>query len=289
MRKIRRLIHFRRLALAKAGEGMDGTSEEEDPSESAAGNAEISHVANGGGSDPLRSGIRALCDQLLHSTSVDGAAVAILTGSRHVRELLYASDTVARQLDELQFTLGEGPCLDAFFQNWPQLWAHLDTTITVDALWPGFAVEALHLGAQAVFAFPVPDHSGPLGVLEIYRNTPGGLRPGEAERATDIAAAIGDTLQRNLTTHHAANPDTAIETIDAIHWAATTGVDPYTRAAVHIAAGITAIQLNTSPDDGLDLIRAYAYAQQRSTTTVAADIIGRRLSLRDHHGRPPHL
>jgi hypothetical protein len=56
-------------------------------------------------------------------------------------------------------------------------------------------------------------------------------------------------LQRNSPTHHAANPDTAI---DAIHRAATTGVNPYTRAAVHIAAGITAIQLNTSPDDGWD-------------------------------------
>jgi hypothetical protein len=85
--------------------------------------------------------------------------VAILTGSRHVRELLYTSDTVARQLDELQFTLGEGPCLDAFFQNWPQLWAPLHTTIAVDALWPGFAAEAVNLGAQALLAFPVPEVS----------------------------------------------------------------------------------------------------------------------------------
>ena len=268
---------------------MDGTSEE-DPSESASDNAAIPHAASGAGpgSGPLRSGIRASCEQLIHSTSVDGAAVAILTGSRHVRELLYASDTIARQLDELQLTLGEGPCLDAFFRNRPQLWAHLDTTITVDALWPGFAVEALQLGAPAVFAFPVPDLCGPLGVLEVYRNTPGELRPGEEQRAIDCAAAIGDTLLENWTTHHAAHPDTAIDTIDTIDAAAATGVDPYTRAAVHIAAGITAIQLNTSPADGLDLIRAYAYAQRRSTTTVAGDIIGHRLSLRDHHGGTPH-
>jgi hypothetical protein len=264
---------------------MDSTSEE-DPSESAADYAESPHAATGGvpGGDPLRSGIRALCDQLVESTSLDGAAVAILTGSRHLRELVYASDTVARQLDELQFTLGEGPCLDAFFQNWPQLWAHLDTTLAVDALWPGFAVEAVQLGAHAVFAFPVPDHSGPLGVLEVYRNTPGELRPGEAEYAISCAAAIGDTLLRNWTPDHAAHPNTAIDAIDR---AEATGVDPYTRTAVHIAAGITAVQLNTSPHDGLDLIRAYAYAQQRSTTTVAGDIIGRRLSLRDHHGGTP--
>lgn len=258
----------------------------EDPSESASERADTAHAATGGGpgGDPLRSGISAACDQLVHSTSVDGAAVAILTGSRHVRELLYASDTVARELDELQFTLGEGPCLDAFFQNWPQLWAHLDTTLTVDALWPGFAVEAVGLGAHAVFAFPVPDRCGPLGVLEVYRSTPGQLGPGEEQRATDCAAAIGATLLANWTTHHAAAPDT-MQAIDA---AAATGVDPYTRAAVHIAAGITAMQLSTSPDDGLDLLRAYAYAQHRSTTAVAGDIIGRRLSLRDHHGDTPH-
>jgi hypothetical protein len=96
-------------------------------------------------------------------------------------------------------------------------------------------------------------------------------------------------LLRNWNPHHDANPDTEIEAIDAIHHAATTGIDPYTRAAVHIAAGMTAIQLKTSPEDGLDLIRAYAYAQQRSTTTVAGDIIGRRLMLRDQHGGTPHL
>lgn len=266
---------------------MDSTSQD-DPSGSAPDNAEKSHAATSGGRgrDALHGGIRALCEGLIHATSVDGAGVAILTGSRRVRDLLYASDTVARGLDELQFTLGEGPCLDAFFANCPQLWAHLDTTITVDALWPGFAVEAVQLSAHAVFAFPVLAHSGPLGVLELYRCTPGALTPGDTERAIDCAAAIGDILLMNWTAHQAAavDPDTVIDAIDA---AAATGVDPYTRAAVHIAAGMTAVQLNTSPDDGLDLLRAHAYAQQRSTTTVAGDIIGRRLSLRDQHGDTP--
>lgn len=257
--------------------------DDEDGSSELHGGPEMPHAAADGG---VRRGdlpsilVGALCDQLTDSTSVDGAAVAILTGDRRTRELLYATDATARALDELQFTLGEGPCLDAYIHNWPQLWAHLDTTIAVDALWPGFAVEAIRLGARAIFAFPIHGRSGPVGVFELYRNTAGPLSPGEAECAADCAGAIADALPRSWPSHHARSADVG-SAIDAIDTAARDGVDPFTRSAVHIAAGITAIQLNTSPNVGLELLRAYAYAQQLPTSAVASDIIGRRLSLRD--------
>ena len=36
-----------------------------------------------------------------------------------VRKLVYATGEVARRLDDLQFTLGEGPCLDVFTAHRP--------------------------------------------------------------------------------------------------------------------------------------------------------------------------
>jgi hypothetical protein len=230
-------------------------------------------TANGehGSGHPLHTGVDLLCARLAKSIGLDGAAVAILTGTRGVRELVYATDRTARQLDELQFTVGEGPCLDAFVLNWPQLWSHLDTTMSVDALWPGFAVAAVAAGARAVFAFPIPGHTGPIGVLEVYRHTAGTLPPLDVERAIECAVAVGDVLLGNWRSYRSAAASDRVED-DA-------PAEPFALSAVHIAAGITAVQLGITPDEGLDRLRAHAYAEQRSISTVAGDIIKRRLSL----------
>lgn len=58
--------------------------------------------------DPLFVGVGVICDTAARLTGVDGAAVAVLTASQNVRELVYATDAVAQQVDELQFTLGQG-------------------------------------------------------------------------------------------------------------------------------------------------------------------------------------
>jgi hypothetical protein len=43
---------------------------------------------------------------------------------------------------------------------------------------------------------------------------------------------------------------------------------------------MVAVQLGVSADEGLARLRAYTYAQSRSITDVAADIVAKRLSLR---------
>ena len=88
--------------------------------------------------DPLFVGISAICDTVVRLTGVDGAAVAVLAPSMGVRELVYATDALAQQLDELQFTLGEGPCVDAYQRGQVGLAAsaasHLGAVIQFDDL-----------------------------------------------------------------------------------------------------------------------------------------------------------
>jgi hypothetical protein len=59
------------------------------------------------------------------STAVDGVAVAVLSRVTQSRELAYATDDVAQQLDELQYTIGEGPCFDAYLDDHPQFYPPL--------------------------------------------------------------------------------------------------------------------------------------------------------------------
>lgn len=57
----------------------------------------------------MYAGVDALCESAVRLTGVDGAAVAVLTPSRRVRDLVYATDHLAQRLDELQYVIGEGP------------------------------------------------------------------------------------------------------------------------------------------------------------------------------------
>lgn len=235
-----------------------------------------------GGGGSLFTGVGAVCETATRLAGVDGAALAVLTASTRVRELVYATDAIAQQIDELQFTIGEGPCLDAYIHGRPLLCAQLDDGAKV-ARWPVFAVDSFNLGVRAVFAFPVPGQRRPVGVLELYRRSPGGLREREQESAAKCAAAIGQTLQSNWD-RYAARAGSAEDAIEA---AAVTAAelhkpaDPFTRSQVYVAAGMVAVQLAVSTDEGLDRLRAYSYAQGRSVSSVSADIIARRLSLQD--------
>jgi hypothetical protein len=232
--------------------------------------------------DSLFAGVAEMCDFAMRGAGTDGAALAVLTRSSHTRELIYATDTMARRLDELQYTVGEGPCLDAYLYDSPQFYPDLDNVVQTSR-WPTFAADATRLGAHALFAFPIPDGQRPAGVLELYRRCAGSLTAAQYASAATCAAAIGVRLQSNWQAH-AAQFDSAEQAIDA---AATAGsasgdsTDAFTRTQIHIAGGMVAVQLAIHADEAIDRLRAYSFARNLAISAVAADIIARRLTLPD--------
>lgn len=235
---------------------------------------------NGPDSDSLFAGVDKLCEQAARGAAADGAALAVVTRDAHTRDLVYATDSDAVRLDELQFTLGEGPCLDAYLDGEPQFHPDLDS-ITGTSRWPTFAAEATALGVHSLFAFPVPSaqrSTEPFGVLELYRRTAGSLTRDQHAVAESAAAAIGRRLQTNWQ-EHCVRYGSTTEAIDASAGAAQNDTDPFTRTQIHVAAGILAVHLNTRPDHALDRLRAHSYSTGRRISAVAADIIARRLIL----------
>lgn len=225
-------------------------------------------------------GVAATCWSATRLTGSDGAVLAVMTGASKQRELVFATDPIAQQIDELQFTLGEGPCLDAYVAAQPLLCPRLGTGAEASR-WPAFCADAVDMGVSAVFAFPVPGHRRPMGVLELYRREAGDLDVAELESASACAVAIGHTLMDNwdALTATAGSADLAIESA-ALHEAAVNGPsDPFSRSQVYVAAGMVAVQLAVPVDEGLDRLRAYAYGTGESVTEIAADIVARRLSM----------
>ncbi|BDE14358.1 hypothetical protein MKCMC460_32180 [Mycobacterium sp. 20KCMC460] len=229
-----------------------------------------------------------MCETAARLTGTDGAAVAVLTARAQVRELVHATDALAQQIDELQFTIGEGPCLDAHQLNEPQLHPELLGDGHAAVRWPVFTAEIIALGVRAVFAFPVPGALGPQAVLELYRRSGGALGDNEHHFALTCADAIARTLQFNWDTHLSAAQSTQAA-IDAVILSAADPhrpADPFTRSQIHVAAGMVAVQAEISVGDALDLLRAYSFSHQQTLTAVAAEVIERRLSFREHREEP---
>jgi hypothetical protein len=83
--------------------------------------------------------VAAVCNAAVLRLGVDGASVTVASGLL-VGEPLFASDELSALLEELQFTIGEGPGADEFGLGSPVLIADLELAV---ARWPGFVPEAL--------------------------------------------------------------------------------------------------------------------------------------------------
>src|SRR5256885_9090917 len=98
----------------------------------------LSRIADGGASDvslPAR-----LCAQCLSALPVSGVALALMSSDGPSGVVLAATDERAGQLEELQFTLGEGPCVEASRSGSPAL--HPDLATAGPQHWPRFGAAA---------------------------------------------------------------------------------------------------------------------------------------------------
>ncbi|GAA3300202.1 hypothetical protein GCM10020295_40320 [Streptomyces cinereospinus] len=130
---------------------------------------------------------RRLCHVAVRLLPVARASVSLCNEGLPVP--LSASDDRAAYLMEVQATLGEGPCLHAARTGAPVIAA--DLTAGRDAgRWPVFAQQATALGVRAVYVLPLGDAAGCLGTLDLYRDTPGALTPGELRTAYLMAGVM---------------------------------------------------------------------------------------------------
>ncbi|WP_329048698.1 ANTAR domain-containing protein [Amycolatopsis sp. NBC_01488] len=191
------------------------------------------------------------------------AAILALRGRARAEEVLGASDQWAAKLAELQYTVGEGPGVEAFGSGSPVLVSDLSVE---QVRWPGFADAALAVGAAAVFAFPLRFGAIRFGTLELVRRRPGGLPSAErrdAALAADLATAA---LLRHTREAERAGHDFAPRPVASFQ-------------DVNVATGMLAAQLQVTLDDAFARLRAHAFGRDRSVLDVARDILERRISL----------
>ena len=214
-----------------------------------------------GGSEWPAAQLCAVCPGIL---SVDGAGVMLMSGDIP-RGSLCASDNVSKLIEDLQYTLGEGPCVDAY---------HLDAVVAEPDLadpaarrWIAFTPPALQAGVRAVFGFPLRVGTVRLGALNLYRDRSGPLT---ADQHAD-ALVMADVMARWVLDVQAGAPS------DVMAQALESGADFH--FMVHNAAGIVSVQEEISVTEALIRLRAFAFSHDRLINDVARDIIDRTLRL----------
>ncbi len=214
-----------------------------------------------GGTDAVARVCRA-CMELLH---VDGVSISVISSTQH-RETLYASDEIISRVESLQFTLGEGPCFEAFHTHRPVLVPELaQTSITA---WPIFASEIGDLPIGAIFAFPIQHGAIGIGAIDLYRRLPGWLS--EEELAT--ALQLVDLAEVALLGRQSNGADGAILEAWLPHL-------PHSREEVHQATGMLIAKFSITAEQALSRLRGYAFVTGVVIEDVAHDITTRRLDL----------
>jgi len=224
--------------------------------------------------DPTLSVADRLCHACVDLLDVDGAAVSLmLEGSS--QGTFGSSDGLSRQLDEFQFTFGEGPCMDAVRAG-PVFAANIADV--AETRWPAFVGSALDLGIGALFALPISLANSHVGALDLYRHAPGPL--------------FGNSLLGGLMAAElAALP--LLDMISAEAELATSGqgepawnqLASLARVEVYQATGMVMAQLGVGPVEALARLRAHAFAQGLTASQVAWSIVERELSLEPDNER----
>jgi hypothetical protein len=196
--------------------------------------------------------LKRLCLACVQHLSVSGAGVSVVSGAG-ARDIVFATDHVSAQIEELQVSLGEGPCIDAWSSRFPVL--EPDLRHPLPGRWPVFAPAARAAGAAAVFALPLQVGQARVGALDVYRDTPGGLSDADVIDARKLGAAVTQVLLRMEPTPSDFS------------------------AEVYQAAGMITVQLDVDISEALARLRAHAYAEECPLREVAHDVVARRLRL----------
>ncbi|GAA5107697.1 GAF and ANTAR domain-containing protein [Alloalcanivorax gelatiniphagus] len=191
------------------------------------------------------------------------AAVALVPGCDHAgitinekRGLVTraSTDEVARQADQLQADLGEGPCLEVMRDQ--------ETLVSADLAseerWPTWAKRACEdLGVGSMMSLPIHTEPRSFGALSLYARAGGGFD------ADDLA--VGQALAAHISVIISAERQ-----IDQL------GVAIDNRTVIGRAEGILMERLQMSEDQSFDYLRRVSSHTNRKLVDVAAEIASTR-------------
>jgi GAF domain-containing protein len=202
-----------------------------------------------------------LCEVCVEVTDMTGAGIMLMSDDLP-RGTVCTTNKVSDLIEQLQFELGEGPCVDACQQGRPIL--EPDLAFPLVPRWLAFREPAVKAGVRAIFGFPLEVGAVRLGALNLYCDRPGPLSFDQHADALVLASIVAQAL---LAIQANAPPGKLAAELEA-------GADLH--YVVHQASGMVAAQLNVNVAQALIRLRAYAFGHDHPLAEVARDVVARR-------------
>jgi GAF domain-containing protein len=221
--------------------------------------------------DGQSAGTTRLCVACAAVTEMTGAGIMLMADGRPHGSIC-TTDAVSALIEDLQFTLGEGPCVDAHREQRPVVEPDLASPDL--SRWGSFTPPVLASGARAVFGFPISIGDVRVGALNLYRDRPGPLTDDQHADAVLIATIAARAIVEMQADAKPGALGAALE------------VGTNFQFVVHQAAGMVAVQLGVRVAEALMRLRAYAFTTDRLVADVARDVVARRLRFDPSDGEP---
>lgn len=215
------------------------------------------------GATPRAAG-EVLCRLFAERLALTGASISVVGGRGHLT--IGASDAISARVEELQFELGEGPHHEALASGKPILVPGLENSHI--SRWPVFGHAAAQIGVGALFAFPLIIGAATVGVVDMYRLTPGGLDSRTISMALALASSAAVPALR------LAAQSAKVDAPDAEH------VAPEMRREVHQATGIVLVQLGITATEAFSHLQAHAFSAGQTLGYVAHEVVARQVDFR---------
>ena len=205
---------------------------------------------------PMGEVLRRVADlALARVPGADEVSVTLVDGERTTSAAF--TGQLAAMLDERQYEMGFGPCLDA-----AQTGQHLrvDDTANED-LYAAFAAVAARQGVRSTLSIGLPLAQGVLGAINVYRF---GAHPLDAE-AEELATAFAGYAAVAL-----ANAALYASTADL---ASNLQAAMNSRAVIEQAKGILIGQLGCTPEEAFTHLATQSQRQNRKLREIAVELV----------------
>ncbi|HET7193548.1 MAG TPA: GAF and ANTAR domain-containing protein [Nocardioides sp.] len=185
----------------------------------------------------------------------DGAGVTWVV-ARKPTTVTAAGDFV-RRIDEIQYALGEGPCLQAYATQRMVLVEDLER----EDRWPRFTPAALDNGLRGLVAAPLSVHGTQMGALNIYA-LQSGVFDDTAVRTAELFAEQAAIVLANAEAFTRAQT-----TANKLGEALTS------RAVIDMAKGIIMSQEKCTPLEAFDHLRRLSQTRHRKVREIAQELV----------------
>ena len=213
-------------------------------------------------------GVESFLDELA-SLTVRALPAAVACGvtlqPNGLARTVAASNVLARQVDEIQYSLNGGPCLDAMRNGDVNYVPDLGREVQ----WPQFFTAALGYGVGSVLSTPLRVLDRSVGALNLYATTTDAFDSAARERALGFAGHAAGAIA--LALRMARQVEMSADLREALA----------TRAVIDQAIGIVMGQQHCTPEEAFAVLRRTSQQRNVKVHAIAAGIV------EGVSGRPP--